>query len=167
MGFLTFSPNTLPPPPSTVLPPPSPLHLTSNSPQGASTHPACSQGPLLRSQSCPWKPGRHTQWYLPPPSYTHWPPFWQGDCVVQMYSSGEETGKALRERLTSSIQACPGPTQGSVGVAHTANPGWYCVVGGNNTEFGVRRLLSLAMSVCLRVNLGKLYLVNGSQFLLM
>lgn len=87
--------------------------------------------------------------------------------MVQMYSSGKETGKALRQPLTSGIQTCPGPTQGSVGVAHTAKPGWYCVVGENNTEFGVRRLLSLAMSVCFRVNLGKLYLVNGSQFLLM
>lgn len=88
--------------------PPTPLPLSSipdsglASP-GSSTHPACSQGPALRSQPRPWKPGRHTQWYSPPPSYTHWPPFWQGDCEVQMCSSGEEARRC--PRIWS-----PGPT---------------------------------------------------------
>lgn len=80
--------------------------------------------------------------------------------MVQMCSSAEETGRVLGQPLTRGTQTCPGPTQNSVGLAHTIVPTWM----ENNTEFGVRRRLVLALSVCLNVPLGKLYLICVSQF---
>ena len=139
-GLLTLSPTTSPPPPQQCC-------LTLNSPHGASTHPACSQGPVLRSQSRPWKPGGHTQWYSPPPSYTHWPPFWQGDCMVQMCSSTERQGR-LRD---SPLHLAPRPAQAPPTALWTqltlqTHPGW-CSVVGKQHRVRNRQLLALATSV--------------------
>ena len=154
VGLQTPSPNTAPPPPSTVLSPPSPdSHLTGGP---ALTLPAHRVRPCAHNHARGSLVGTHSGTHRP--RHTH---------------TGLRSGRGAAWYRCVHLQRRPGGLWDSPSHV-TPRPaqappralwGWLILVptwAENKTEFGVRRCLALALSVCLNVPLGKLYLICGS-----
>lgn len=78
---------------------------------------------------------------------------------------GDQEGSGLAPHVWHPDLPRPHPKFCGRGSYYNPSLGWYSVVGeNNNTEFGVGRHSALALLVCLKVPLGKLYLVCRSQF---